>query len=151
MYNPPVRSDRPSSDGTTGTGGVGATVDSNSTRVSSEAEKSSLNILKCLWAELRTSAVKEASRRITGCGGSNSSPGGSFFASVAIVFLLKILRDPLRMGRGIDGNGLYVVVVGRVLDLESGGFGPRSDGWDPLSAINNGGRGQMDTFANSTT
>lgn len=132
MYNPPVRSDRPSSDGTTDTGGVEAMVDSNSTRVSSEAENSSLKILKCLWAELRTSAVKDASRRITGRGESNAA--GSILASVEIVFLLKILREPLRTGRGIDGNGLYVVVVGRVLHLESGGFGPRSDGLDPLSA-----------------
>jgi hypothetical protein len=92
-----------------------------------------LKILKCLWAELRTSAVKEASRRITGRGESNSSAAGTILASVAIVFLLKILRGLLRTGKGIDGNGLYVVEVGRVLDLESDNLSPRSDGWDPLS------------------
>lgn len=34
----------------------------------------------------------------------------------------------LRTGRGGDGNGLGVVVVGKVLDLGRGGFGARSDG-----------------------
>src|SRR6266850_7515991 len=126
MYKPPVRRDRPSSDGASGTGGVRVTVASNSTRVSSEAEKSSLKILKCLWAELRTSAVNEASRRITGRDTSNSSATESVLTCVKDILFLKSLRDLLRTGRGIDGNGLCAVVAGRVFDLESDGFCARS-------------------------
>lgn len=130
IYNPPVRSDRPSSDGATGTGGVRVTAPSNSTRVSSEAENLSLKILKCLCAELRASAAKDASRRITGRTYS-SSRADSSSAGTMDVFFRKSLRDALRTGRGGDGSDLGVVVVGKVLDLERGGFGPfgaRSDG-----------------------
>jgi hypothetical protein len=126
MYKPPVRRDRPSSDGASGMGGVRVTLASNSTRVSSEAEKSSLKILKCLWAELRTSAVNEASRRITGRDMSNASATGFVLTCVEDTLFLKSLRDLLRTGRGIEGNALCAVVAGRVLDLESDGFCARS-------------------------
>ena len=46
----PVRCDRPSSDGAVGITGITAPVASNPTRISSDAENSSLKILKCLWA-----------------------------------------------------------------------------------------------------
>ena len=101
---------------------------SNSTRVSAEAENSSLKILKCLCAELRASAAKDASRRITGRTKSSPSRADSSSAGAMDVFFRKSLRDMLRTGRGGDGSGLGVKVVGKVLDLERGGFGARSDG-----------------------
>ena len=45
------------------------------------------------------------------------------------VLLPKSLRDLLRTGRGIEGSDLYVLVAGRVLDLERDGFGTRSEAW----------------------
>src|SRR5712672_2071781 len=106
MYNPPVRSDRPSSDGITGTGGATEMAASSSTSVSSEAENSSLKILKCLWAELRASAAKEASRRITGRAESSSSPADFFLTRATSGLFLKSLRDMLLTGKGRDGSGL---------------------------------------------
>ena len=135
MYNPPDRRDRPSSDETSGPGGVRVTAASNSTSVSCEAEKSSLKILKCLCAELRTSAVKEASRRITGRDMSNSSATESVLASAADTLFLKSLRELLRTGRGIDGNGLCVMVVGKVLDLGRRGFCTRSSDGRALASV----------------
>lgn len=101
---------------------------SNSTRVSSEAENSSLKILKCLCAELRASAAKDASRRITGRTKYSSSRADSSSAGAIDVFFRKSLRDVLLTGRGGNGSGLGVAVVGKVLDLARGGFGARSDG-----------------------
>jgi len=79
---------------------------------------------------LRASAVKEGFLRITGRVESGPPTANSGLTC-----------------RGRDGNGLGVL-VGNVLDLESDGFGTRSDVW---LAWTMGGRGQMDTLANSTT
>lgn len=70
---------------------------------------------------MRASAAKEGFRRIMGRAGSGS------VAAIDILFL-NSLRDLLRTGRGRDGSGLCVMVVGKVLDLKSGAFGARSDG-----------------------
>jgi hypothetical protein len=128
MYSPPARCDRPSFDGAIGTAGVTAPAASNSTSVSSDAENTSLKILKCLLDELRASAAKDAFRRITGRNSRSSSVYVIFASVTNDICLLKSLRDLLRTGRGIDGSG-FVLVAGRVLDLERGGFGMRSDAW----------------------
>jgi hypothetical protein len=106
------------------------TAPSKPTRVSSEAENSSLKILKCLCAELRASAAKDASRRITGRAKSSCPRADSSSVDATNNFFRKSLRDLLRTGKGRDGSGLCVVIVGKVLDLdlESGSFGARSDG-----------------------
>jgi hypothetical protein len=65
---------------------------------------------------------------------SNSSTAKSVLVIGVNNLLLKSLRDLLRTGKGMDGNGLCVVVAGRVLDLESDSFCSRSsDGWGPPS------------------
>ena len=78
---------------------------------------------------MRASAVKERFLRITGRVESGPSTALSDLTCVTGVLSPNSFSDLLRAGSGRDGNGFCVLVVGNVLDLESDGFGTRSDGW----------------------
>lgn len=78
---------------------------------------------------MRASAVKERFLRIIGRVGSGPSTPNSGLTCAAGALLLNSFSDLLRTGRGRVGNGLCVLVAGNVLDLESDGFGTRSDVW----------------------
>lgn len=76
---------------------------------------------------MRASAVKEGFLRITGRVESGPSTANSGLTCTTDVLLLNNFSDLLRTGRGRDGKGLCVLVVGNVLDLESDGVGARSN------------------------
>ena len=79
---------------------------------------------------MRASAVKEGFLRITGRIESGPSTADSGLSCATTdVLLLNSFSDWLRTCRGRDGNGLCVLVVGIVLDLESDDFNTRSDVW----------------------